>query len=68
MAPGSFEPVPDDANAGAFHDAGSDRQAAHKAEVAARSVPAGLAGADVGRDGLEPVAVQLQSGDDSARE
>ena len=27
-APGSFEPVPDDAIAGAFRDAGSDRQAA----------------------------------------
>ena len=27
-APRSFEPAPDDAPAGAFHDAGSDRQAA----------------------------------------
>ena len=26
VAPGSFEPVPDDAIAGAFHDAGSDRR------------------------------------------
>ena len=28
VAPGSFEPVPDDVFEGAFHDAGSDRQAA----------------------------------------
>ena len=63
VAPGSFEPTSDDALAGAFHDAGSDRQAAPPVEVAAHPVHIGLAGADAGRDRFEP-AVPLQSGDD----
>ena len=63
LAPGSFQPVPDDAIAGAFHDAGSDRQSARPAEVAAHSVPVGLAGADAVRDGFGPVAMRLQGGD-----
>ena len=50
MAPGSFEPVPDDAFAGAFHESGSDLQAARPAEVVAHPVPAGHAVADAGRD------------------
>ena len=49
-APGSFEPAPDDAFAGAFHESGSDRQAAHPAEVVSHSVPVGLAGADAVRE------------------
>ena len=63
LAPGSFEPVADDVFADAFHDAGSDRQAARPAEVAAHSVPVGLAGADAGRDSFKPT-MPLQSGDD----
>ena len=49
-----FESVPDDALAGAFHDAGSDRQAALPAGIAAHSVPVGPVGADAGRDGFGP--------------
>ena len=60
LARGSFESVPDDAIAGAFHDAGSDRQPARPAEVVAH--PA--VGADAGRDSFGPVAVRLQVGDD----
>ena len=62
--PRSFEPTPDDAIAGAFHEAGSDRQAALPAGVIAHSVPVGLAGADAVRDGFGPVAMRLQGGDD----
>ena len=60
VAPRSFEPAPDDALAGAFHEAGSDRQAALPVEVAAHSVPVGLAVADAGRDGFKPT-VRLRS-------
>ena len=58
-----FASVPDDSLAGAFHDAGSDRQAALPAGVVAHSVPVGLIVADAGRDVFGPVAVRLQVGD-----
>ena len=64
-ASGFFEPVPKDAIAGAFHDAGSDRQTARPVEVAEHSVPVGLAGADAGCDGFGPVVMRLQVCDDS---
>ena len=63
VAPRAFEPVPDDALAGAFHEAGSDRQAALPVEVVAHSVPVGLEVADAGRDVFGPVAAWLQGGD-----
>ena len=44
-----LDPVPDDAIAGTFHEAGSDRQAALPAEVAAHPVPVRPIGADAGR-------------------
>ena len=52
--PRLFESVPDDALAGAFHDAGSDRQAALPAGIAAHSVPVDPVGADAGRDRFGP--------------
>ena len=63
-APRPFASVSDEALAGAFHDAGSDRQSALPAEVVAHSVPVGLVGADAGRDGFGPVPVWLQGGDE----
>ena len=62
VAPGSFEPASDDALAGAFHEAGSDRQAAPPVEVVAHSVPVGLIVADADLDGFK-LAVRLQVGD-----
>ena len=64
-APGSFESAAYDLLAGAFHDAGSDRQSALPAEVAAHSVLVGTVGADECRDSFKP-AVRLQVGDDVA--
>ena len=52
-----FESVADDVLAGAFHDAGTDRQSARPIEIATHSVRVGLAVADEGRDGFGPVAV-----------
>ena len=63
VAPRAFEPVPDDEFAGAFHEAGTDRQAALPAEVAVHSVPVGLEVADAGRDVFGSVAAWLQGGD-----
>ena len=64
VASGPLEAAADDLLAGAFHDAGSDRQSELPAEVVAHSVGVGLVVADAGGDGFGPVAVQLQSGDD----
>ena len=58
-----FESVADDLLAGAFHDAGSDRQSAHPIEVATHSVGVGFVVADAGRYGFGPAAVRLQNGD-----
>ena len=58
-----FESVADDVLAGAFDDAGPDRQSARPIEVVLHSVRVGLVVADAGRDGFGPVAVRLQSGD-----
>ena len=58
-----LEPAPDDPLAGAFHDAGSDRQPAFPAGVAAHPALVGLHAADAGLDGLVAVAVRLQAGD-----
>ena len=67
LAPsGPLESAADDLLAGAFHDAGSDRQSEFPAAVAAHSVRVGLVGADAGGDGFGPVAVRLQSGDDTS--
>ena len=62
MASRLFESVADDLLAGAFHDAGSDRQSAHPIEVATHSVGVGFVGADAGRYGFGPAAVRLQNG------
>ena len=51
VAPGSFEPVPDDAIAGAFRDAGSDRQGSQRIRS--------LSASQVRMQG--PVAVRLQA-------
>ena len=48
--------------AGAFRDAGSDRQSMLPIEVALRSVRVGLAGANAGRDSFGPAAVRLRIG------
>ena len=53
MASRLFESVADDLLAGAFHDAGSDRQSAHPIEVV-HSVGVGLVVADAGRYGFGP--------------
>ena len=64
-APRPLEPAPDDLLAGAFHDAGSDRQAALPAKVVAHPASVGLEVVDAGRDGFVPVAVRLQAVDDA---
>ena len=51
-----FESVADDVLAGAFHDAGSDRQSARPIEIALHSIRVGLVVADAGRDGFGPAA------------
>ena len=64
VAPRPLEAAADDLLAGAFHDAGADRQSELPAEVVAHSVRVGLVVADAGGDGFGPVAAPLQSGDD----
>ena len=64
VAPGPLEAAGDDSLAGAFHDAGSDRQFELPVEIVAHSVRVGFVGTDAGGDGFGPVAVQLQSGED----
>ena len=59
VASGPLESPADDLLAGAFHEAGSDRQSKLQAEVVAHSVRVGLVGADAGGDGFGPVAVRL---------
>ena len=58
-----LEPAPDDPLAGAFHDAGPDRQAALPVDIVAHPVLVRLHVADAGLDGLVAVAVRLQAGD-----
>ena len=58
-----FESVAEDVLAGAFRDAGSDRQSMLPIEVALHSGRVGLTGANAGRDSFGPVAVRLRNGD-----
>ena len=52
--------------AGAFHDAGTDRQSEFPAEVVVHSIFVGFAGADVGRDRFKP-EMRLQVADERSQ-
>ena len=66
VAPGPLESAADDLLASAFHDAETDQQSELSVEVVAHSVRVGLVGTDADGDGFGPVAVRLQSGDDTS--